>query len=588
MVRFNPLFLLLACLALLLGSPASLRAADPVEFEVTGVEGAPQKNIKEALAIPPGLVRDGKVDRLWLTRFAGQAAQKARLALEPYGYYHAQVGVQILEEKGGKFRLAVQVAPGEPVRLSGVEVALQGAGAGERELTRLVRSFPLAKGGVLLQPAYERAKSDLRSRAVSLGYLDADFPRHEIRIAPGELSARVALTLDTGERYYFDDVSIEGAPDYPQPYLKRFLAFAPGDEFSYAKLAETQLNFANSERFKQVEVIPRKEEAKDRRVPVLVQLTEAARRTLRPGVGYGTDTGARFTVRYRDLNLFHLGHDLDLNLYAAERLQGFSARYTIPSAINFKSSTVVQLNLQQEDVTTYTSELAAIELDLNHGFGRGELGTAYVKVQEEHFTIAGVTSGSRLVLPGYRFSKENFDHLVRPTRGYRYTLDLRGAHPYFGSDSGLVQFLAEGNALLPLPWRTSLHLRSKVGASLLSDPLGDLPPSIRFFAGGDESVRGYAYQSLGPRDATGQVVGGRDLIFGSVELERYLYTNWGVSIFHDAGNAFNTFTNVQLLQAVGIGVHYYTPVGGLNLSLATPLDHAFARYRIVFTVGFQL
>ena len=587
MFSFYHLLPLLFGAALLLSSPQALHAADPVAIEVTGVEGAAQKNVSEALALPPGLVRDGKVDRLWLDRFAGQAAQKARLALEPYGYYHARVGIS-LKEKGGSYSLLVQVAPGVPVRVSGIDLALTGAGSREPPLTALVRGFPLSQGRVLQQPDYERAKSALRSRARDLGYLDADFTRHEIRIAPGETSAQIALTMDTGERYSFDEATIEGAPDFPESYLRRFLAFTPGEVFSYAKLGETQLNYSNSERFKAVVVTPQKEQAKDRRVPVLVQLSPAPRRTLRPGVGYGTDTGARFTVRFRDLNLFHLGHDLDLSLYAAERLQGFAARYTVPSPRDSKSSTVVQLNLQQEDITTYQSELIALELDRNHGFGRGELGTAYVKLQEEHFIIAGQNDGSRLVMPGYRFSKENFDNLVRPARGYRYTLDLRGATPYLGSDSGLMQFIADGNGILPLPGRLSLHLRGKFGTTLLADPLVDLPPSIRFFSGGDESVRGYGYQSLGPRNAAGEVVGGRHVIFGSIELERALYTNWGVSVFHDAGNAFSDFNQVHLFQDVGVGVHYYTPVGGLNLSLARPLEGGYGNYRIVFTVGFQL
>jgi translocation and assembly module TamA len=587
MSRFPLFFTLLACGYLLFCRAAPLRAADPVEFEVQGVEGAAQKNVREALALPAGLVRDGKVDRFWLDRFAGQAAQKARLALQPYGYYHAQVGVSI-HEKGGSYRLLVQVTPGEPVRVAEVAVGITGAGAGEPELGSTLRSFPLAKGEVLVQPDYERAKSNLRSRAVGLGYLDADFTRHEIRIAPGELSARVALTLETGERYRFGDATIEGASDYPESYLKRFLTFSRGEVFSYAKLAETQLNFSNSERFKQVVVTPQKEGAQGQQVPVLVTLVSAPRRSLRPGVGYGTDTGARFTVRFRDLNLFHLGHDLDLNLYAAQRLQGFAARYTIPSPRDIKSSTVAQLNLQQEDVGTYQSQLVSVELDRNRSFGRGELGTAYVKVQQEDFTIAGVNSASRLIMPGYRFTKENFDNMVRPVRGYRYSLDLKGAHPYLASDTALAQFIAEGNALMPLPWRLSLHVRGKLGATMLPDPLADIPPSIRFFAGGDESVRGYSYQSLGPRDATGQVVGGRHLLFGSVELERSLYESWGVSLFHDAGNAFSDFNDVHLFQAAGVGVHYYSPVGGLNLSLAKPLDSGLGKWRIVFTVGFQL
>jgi len=587
MARFSFLFAAIACLALLLSRPANLCAADPVELEVTGVEGGAEKNVREALALPPGIVRDGKVDRLWLERFAQHAGDKARLALEPYGYYRALVAVSVGEERGA-YRLLVRITAGEPVRVSGVEVALAGSGAGEPQLARLVKHFPLVKGSVLLQPEYERAKGRLKSSALALGYLDAEFTRHEIRIAPGAETARIALTLETGERYYFDDVRIEGAPDYPEPYLRRFLAFKAGEVFSYAKLAETQLNFSNSERFKGVVVTPQKQQAEGLRVPVLVQLSSAPRRTLRPGVGYGTDTGARMSVRYRDLNLFHRGHDLDLNLYAAELLQGFAARYTVPSALDSKSSNVVQLNLQQEDISTYQSRLAALELDRNRTLGRGELATAYLKLQQENYTVGDQSSSSRLVLPGFRFSKEQFDNLVRPTLGYRYTLDLRGAHPYLGSDSGLVQFIAEGNALMPLPWRLSLHVRSRAGASLLADPLAELPPSIRFFAGGDQSVRGFSYQSLGPRDASGHVVGGKNLLVGSVELERALYKNWGVSVFHDAGNAFNDFASVRLEQAVGVGLHYYTPVGGLNLSLAKRLGTTRSIYYLHFTVGFQL
>lgn len=587
MPRVQPIYAAILLVVLILCHAAPVLSADPVEVEVSGIEGEALENVQQALALPYGLVRDGKVDRLWLDRYAQQAVEKTRLALHPYGYYHARVSAQVEERGKESLRLLVAVAPGEPVRLSEVDLDLTGAGAGEEQLQSLAASFPLARGDVLLQPDYERAKGGLKSRAVTLGYLDADFTRHEIRIAPGALTARIKLTLQTGERYLFGAARIEGAAEYPQSYLNRFLAFKEGEVFSYAKLGETQLNFSNSERFKGVVVTPKRQQARDLHVPVLVELTSGPRRTLRPGIGYGTDTGARFTVRFRDLNLFHKGHDLDLNLYAAQRLQGFAARYTRPSPVDLKSSSAVQLNLQQEDVTTYTSQLAALLLERNRSFGRGELGTAYLRLQQEHFTIGSESSSSRLVLPGVRFSKENFDNLIRPTGGYRYALDLRGAHPILGSDSALAQLIAEGNALWPLPWRLSLHLRGKLGASLLTDPLAELPPSVRFFAGGDQSVRGFSYQSLGPRDASGRVVGGKHLLVGSIELERALYLNWGVSLFHDAGDAFNDFNHLQLNRGAGLGVHYYTPVGGLHLSLAQGVTPDDTSYRIHFTVGIQ-
>ncbi|MBU5613165.1 autotransporter assembly complex protein TamA [Geomonas azotofigens] len=575
------------CLAWLACPAASLGASEPVRVDVSGIEGDPLDNVRRALELPHGLVRDGKIDRLWLERFARQAPDKARVALQPYGYYRARVAATVREERGGKSRVEVVVDPGEPVRVVEVDLKLEGEGAEQKELRRQAASFPVATGQALLQPDYERGKSSLQAQALALGYLDADFPRHEIRISPDLATARILLTLNTGARYYFDGTRIEGGTDYPDLFLKRFIAFKEGDPFSYAKLGETQLNFANSERFRQVVVTPQREEAKEHKVPVLVRLTSAPRRTLRPGIGYGTDTGGRVSVHYRDLNLAHEGNDLDLSLYVAERLQGFAGRYTMPSASDLRSSTSIQLNLQRETVSTYQTRLAAMEVDRNFGLGRGEIATPYLKIQQENYKVANASSQSRLVLPGFRFSKDRFNDLVRPTSGYRVSVDLRGAHRYFGSDTGLVQAIGNASVLVPIPGRLTFHARANTGYSVLTDPLAELPPSIRFFAGGDQSVRGYAYQSLGPRDAAGRVVGGKHLLVGSVELERALFKNWGVSIFDDIGNAFNNFGNVDLKQGVGVGAHYYTPVGGLNLYLAHPLAPNSPPVRIHFTVGFE-
>jgi translocation and assembly module TamA len=244
--------------------------------------------------------------------------------------------------------------------------------------------------------------------------------------------------------------------------------------------------------------------------------------------------------------------------------------------------------LQQEDITTYTSRIMALELARNRSFGTGKLGAAYVRAQYEDYTVGVQNSTSRLLLPGLRYSDNRFDNPLRPRRGFRYALDLRGTHQMLGSDTKLVQILGEGSHLQPLPWRLSLHTRAKVGATLLSDPLSDIPPSLRFFTGGDQSVRGYAYKSLGPRDASGRVVGGKQLLTGSMELERALFKDWGVSVFYDAGNSFQSFSDIELFRGAGVGLHYYTSVGALNLSVARPLGVDDPSIRLHFTVGFEL
>ena len=577
----------LACLVIWLSLALPLHAAEPVEVIVKGIEGAALKNVQDTLVLPVGMVREGTVDRLWLKRFAEQAENKTRTALEPFGYYAPVITVAV-EPAGKDTRLLVTVVPGEPVRLTDISVTLTGQGQEEKPLLRLAASFPLKRGDVLQQQKYEEAKGALISVARDLGYLEAEFSRHEIRIARAATAASIELVLNTGEKHFFGATLINGATEYPDRFLRRHLTYRSGDPFSYARLGETQRNFSNSERFKEVTITPVIRDADALRVPVTIQLKAGPPKSLRPGIGYGTDTGARFTARYRDLNMFHLGHELYSHLFVAERLKGLVTGYIIPSSRDVRSSTTLQLNLQREDTAVYFSRIAALELARNRSFGTGKLGTAYVKAQYEEYIVGVQDSTSKLLLPGVRFVDDHYDNPIRPRRGFRYALELRGTHPVLGSDTVLVQGLVEGSHLLPLPWRLSLQTRAKGGVTLLSDPLRDLPPSLRFFTGGDQSVRGYSYKSLGPRDASGQVVGGKQLLTTSIELERALFKNWGVSVFFDAGNTFNSYSDVTLFQGTGVGLHYYTAVGGLNLSVARPLDRDKPSIHLHFTVGFEL
>jgi translocation and assembly module TamA len=563
-------------------------SVEAVQVTVEGITGAALENVEAALVIPPGFVRNGKADLLWLKLFDRQTPDKVKTALQPFGFYNAQVTTTLETVAAENYRLRVKVAPGTPALIENIHVAVHGAGAKDEMLENLVRDFPLKKGDVLLHNSYEAGKIALKSRAIELGYLKAEFSTHEIRISRDKTTARIELQLETEELYSFDGTRIIGAPEYPERFLRRYLGYKSGEPFSLAKLNETQLNFINSDRFKEVIVSPEREKIHELQVPVLVQLKPSANRRLRVGAGYGTDTGARFTGRYKDLNMMHLGHELQTELYIAQRLQGLGIGYLIPGSRDINNSTAVQLNLQREDVSAYTSRLISLEVNRNKGFGSGRLGTAYLRLLQEDFTIGSQKSGSRLVLPGVVFSGRHYDNLIRPNQGYRYTLEVRGTQQFLGSDTGLIQFLAEGSAIFPLPGRFSLFTRGKVGITAQNDLLSDLPPSIRFFAGGDNSVRGYSYQSLGPRDATGSVVGGKDLLVGSLELHRAFFNDWGLSAFFDTGNAFDSFSSIRFYSGAGIGAHYYTRIGSINLYLARQIGVTDPGYHVHFTVGIEL
>jgi len=575
-------------MVLFLAFSAQLLAAEPVVVRVEGVEGEPRKNVEAALALPPGLIKDGKVDRLWLEHFGRQAETRVREAVEPFGYYGSMVATSLEGNEETGYRLLVKVTMGEQTRLGGAEVELQGQGAGEALLREKVAAFPLRRGDILLHELYENAKNDLLAAARELGYLDADFSVHEIRVDPATASARLRLVMASGPRYQFGDTTLEGTSYYPEDLLRRYISFSAGETFSYKELGKTQFNFAGSPYFKSVSVIPDREAAAASRVPVVIRVVPTPRRTIRPGVGYGTDTGFRASVSYRDLSLFYPGHTLNTEITVAQQFQGLAIAYGIPSHKRLETVTTLQLNLQREDVNDTLSKLLALELDRTRGFGDNRLGTAFVRFLYEEYSAGLQDSTSLLLLPGLRFSQQSYDDLIRPTHGYHFLLETRGTHQALGSDAGFIQFIAEGGGIMALPWRLSIRARAKGGATILNDPFADLPNSLRFFAGGDNSVRGYSYKSLGPRDASGEVVGGRNLLQGSVELERALFQKWGVSFFYDAGNAFDSSRDFRMYQGIGIGLHYYTPIGGINLGLARQIGVADPAFRVHFTIGFQL
>jgi translocation and assembly module TamA len=580
------LIVLFGIALLLLPRPAS--AEDPVEIVIIGIEDELLNNVQAALTLPSGLVKDDAVNLPWLELFQEDIPQKVREALEPFGYYNAKVGTILQKPAENAYKILVGVFPGTPVRVTEVNVRVVGPGANEQALQRIASSFRLSKGEILVHSSYERRKGRLQSKAQELGYLDATFPVHEIKVSLAEASARITLEMNTGPQYRFGETLFTGAPQYPQRFLQRYLDYKSGEIFSEKKMGQSQINLSASDRFKGVLLSPEREEAHDSIMPVLAQLTPLPRRRLRPGIGYGTDTGVRGSVRYKDVNLFHLGHELNAEINISQRLQGVAAGYTIPSYRDIKSSLGLQVNFQREDTDSYTNSLVSLEGTWNRSLLRGQLLTLYVKPQWEDFTVGLQKSSSVLVLTGIRFSHRNFDDPIRPRKGYGYALEARGTHQYMGSDTGLLQLIAEGRTIIPLPWRFALINRVKGGMTLQNEPFKDLPASLRFYAGGDRSVRGYAYQSLGPKDITGKVIGGKHLLTASVELERKLFKDWAVAAFLDAGNAFNSLNHLRLYKGAGLGIRYFTPIGALQLDLARQIGVDNPSYRVHFSVGFEL
>jgi translocation and assembly module TamA len=574
---------LLSILIVLL--PVLLSAADSVTIVIEGVQGPALENLKAALRVPPGVVgSDGKLDESLFEQFKKALPSDALDALEPFGYFNAKIQVQS-QRREKEILVDVHVEPGPPVQVSSVKVSLEGPGSGEEELQKLIDAFPLKRGDILLSNVYEEGKTRLLSRARNLGYLDANFSTHLIDVYHLTGRADIELTMVTGERYYFGETLFSGAPAYPDPFLRRFLSYKKGEPFSYLKLSQTRTNLDSSERFREASVQGKKEEAEGHEVPVDVTLVPRPEKRLKTGVGYGTDTGARFLARFQDVNILDKGHEFRSDLNISERLLSLSGAYIIPVGNDFRSLAALGLSFVRENTVSYNTTLAALELAREKGLGDHTQGRVFLRLLEERYTIGSERSSSFLVLPGVKLSGQKLDSVVRPRSGYRYGVEVRGTDTFLGSTTGLLQVVPSADLLVPLPARFTVLLRSQGGVTFQHQSFDEVPVTLRFFAGGERSVRGYAYQSLGPRDQAGNVVGGKNLLFGSIELEKAVMENWGVAGFYDAGNAFDSFNYITFAQDVGLGLRYYSKVGPFRLDIARQVGKPSPATRVLFVIG---
>ncbi len=181
-------------------APFSLKAEGPVIVSIKGIEGLEFQNVRTALTLPAGLVKNGIADEKWLKRFEQQIPQKAKEAIEPFGLYNPTINVSSALTIEGVYEVKVFIEPGEPVRVTSIRVSIKGPGKDEEKLVELAASFPLRKGAVLRQDIYETAKKNIRAKAIEIGYLDADFITHAIRVTPEELAADIELVMETGAR----------------------------------------------------------------------------------------------------------------------------------------------------------------------------------------------------------------------------------------------------------------------------------------------------------------------------------------------------------------------------------------------------
>ena len=348
----------------------------------------------------------------------------------------------------------------------------------------------------------------------------------------------------------------------------------------------------------------------EKKIPVVVTLNADRLNSLETGIGYGTDTGARIRSQYRRAIVNQYGHAFDANVEVSQIRQSIDGRYSIPykHPLNDYFNLVggyereerndigPDINLLVESAVLGGERVIKNPLgDWQHTIGvryrldrLTQKGDIDINELPDAFKVSGIDSEQESLLFGYEISKTNSNSRLNPTIGFKQTYKL---------EMGTESLLSNANmAILTGGWRFIYSLGENenhqfVGRAdtsyIFTDDFNKVPYNLRFFTGGDQSLRGFDYKSLSPEE-NGFKIGGQALGVGSLEYNYQFKDGWRAAIFSDFGNAYDKQFSNPTEYSMGVGIRWRSPIGPIRLDVASGISNDNNPIRLHFFIGSQL
>lgn len=507
------------------------------------------------------------------------ASEAARKVLRYHGFYNAVLKAEVREQT-----VEFIVDTGEPVTIGRIDLDA-GTPAG---LTRLEKQFTLKRGAPFNHRDYEEAKTRVMQSFLRDGFLKARFRKTQVEILPGNRTAEIRLQLAEGPRFRFGPVVIEGMSEYPKDFYRQWKSFETGEYFSQAKLLQFYRGVQASGLFESISIDASPERAIGDRVPVILKVKAYPPYSLTTALGYATDFGPRVRLDLKRYNVLGEGHTLSADIVVDTRQQFLRGNYAIPVTDRANRAYSVFSTLQNRFLPDDEQRLFNFGFEYHASFGRQGDYRAGAAYNFEGFTdrTQNRTIGKYFDVESHRswlFLDDNTD----PSSGFSLDISGKGVAEPLLSDFSALRL--EGNgAAYEAYFDKLIRLRSRLQLGYLfasKDPI-DLPNSLRFFAGGVRSVRGYRYQNLAPKNPrTGEIVGGKAILTTSVEAEIRVYDDFGWVAYSDFGGATDDWSTRDLGFSLGTGIRWHSPIGPMDLSVAFPLRNSTETFRLVITVG---
>lgn len=560
-------------------SPGS-HAQIKIDVDIDGVDKKLETNIRLFLSVEQqkehALMTEGRLRRLHK-----KAPSEISNALQPFGFYRPIIKSELTRTSFGNWRVKYTIDPGPPLRIKTMNLFTNEEIQKDHAFQTFISDIPLHKGDIFNHIEYKNIKTGLVQLGAERGYVNARFTEHRVIVDLKAYEAHISLYYDGGRRYHYGEVRFNQDLLDPE-LLQRYVTFEKGSPFNLNELIDLQQALNDSNYFHIVEVSPAEVEKNTTEIPIDVSLQPRKYNRYSAGLGYGTDTGARTSFSWEVPRVNRKGHRFNTEAKLSELGYSLSAYYRVP-ILNPRTDQLIysigQIN-EKSDSSDSTVRTMGAALNRGRKLWRESLSLNY---QQEEYIVGSDRGTSTLLMPGVNWQRTWGNHRVARLDGIRFETGLRGAHDSFISDTSFLQLHGGSKVINRLGERHRLIARANLGTTWAQD-FHQLPSSVRFFTGGAQSVRGFAYQSLGPKDSGGAIMGGKHLLVGSIELEHSFNDKWGAATFYDVGNALDDFSD-KLERGAGLGMRWQSPVGPIRIDLASAISRDNKPWRLHISIG---
>ncbi|WP_394176258.1 autotransporter assembly complex protein TamA [Thalassotalea litorea] len=558
-----------------------------------------KKNIRAHL----GELPDSEAER---ESFVFTAFDKTQAALQAMGYYRSHINIRINKEAQHKdkklWRMFIGVNLNEPTRFDDILIDIQGEAELDPKFLELVTNIQaklLKTGDVVDHGVYEEVKTKISSLALDRGYFDGKFDRSRLAIRQDFENADVELVYHSGRRYYLGEV-LYSEFDIEPEILQSLIPFELGEPYTSQRVIKFQNQLQQTQYFGNTLVVPDRNDAVNQLVPLKVTLGKTKSHFFDVGMGYATDTKFRISAGWRTPKINRYGHSQETKIEYSKINPTGRFTYRIPLSHPIKDLLQFQATLEDDEYGGLVSKYLEGRV-ANVRVYDSWSGVYYVRYLSEGWryqnNALGEAEEGSYLMPGVLFSRiRRSGPQLDPSWGFSQFYGFEGGAEGAGSDINILRAIARWRFITTPMRRHRVVVRAEVGISDIFDaPKSKLAPSLRFFAGGDQSIRGFDYQSQGPTEIVNEgelageevVVGGKRMALASIEYQYYFTEKIRGVVFSDAGNATDNI-RIDPVYSVGFGVHYISPVGAIRVDFGYGISEDDPSWKLHFNLGAEL